>query len=114
MTNPLSEEFRRQLVVPPEKRVTLAFFPSQETALLVEALYVCESCQRPLFWNPEEKWWKCAECEMEMTSVEAAVLLEACDKAVKRLGGILSPPEEERKRWWHWLLWFVKPNAQNT
>jgi hypothetical protein len=113
-TGPGTDDFRRQLVVPTERRVTIAFVPSPETALLTEAVFTCEPCQRPLYWESEKGWWGCAECEMEMTTVEAAVLMDACGKALKRLEGLFREPEKERRRWWHWLLWFGKRSAQST
>jgi hypothetical protein len=51
---------------------------------------------------------------MEMTTVEAAVLMDACGKALKRLEGLFREPEKERRRWWHWLPWFGKRSAQST
>ena len=111
---PASDDFRRQLVVPTERRVTVAFFPSTETLLLTEAVFLCELCQRPLYWEPEKEWWSCPECELEMTTVEAAVLMDACSKALRRLEALFREPEKERRPWWHWLLWFVRPSGRST
>lgn len=94
---------RSRLKIDPIQQVRLAFEPESEDApsSTLTTVMRCATCNEEFSWDGQAGWWACRSCDIELTPDEAADLLEAAKKALKKLNTDVG---EKRGGRWHWVL----------
>jgi ribosomal protein L37AE/L43A len=99
MTNALTLA-RKDMMIDPLQRVRVVVGPDGERVTLV---FQCPTCDDGFDWMEADGWWACQTCGIELTPLEAEILLKAVERVVRKSISDVST----KRGLWDWVLWLL-------